>query len=72
MRQALAFVWNHAYHHGILEGVKRSGNLVVVITNELLCGRKMELGVCILNVIGKSGGNLAAVSVTTCFCCGRK
>ena len=31
------------------EGVKTgSGNLVVFITNELPCGRKMELGVCII------------------------
>lgn len=56
----------------MLKGVKRSGNLVVVITNELPCARKMELGVCILKVIGNSGGNLVAVSVTTGLCCGRK
>lgn len=56
----------------MLKAVKRSGNLVVVIVNELPCGREMVLGVWILNVIRTSGGNLAAVSVTTGLRCGGK
>lgn len=58
----------------MLNGVKGSGNLVVVIINKLPCGRKIELGgVWILNVIRRtSSGNLEAISVTTDLCCGGK
>lgn len=56
----------------MLKAVKRSGNLVVVIVNELHCGREMVLGGWILNVIRTSCGNLAAVSVTTELRCGGK
>ena len=52
--------------------MKRSGNLVAVIVSELPCGGKMVLDVWILNVIGTSGGNLAAASLTTGLCCSGK
>lgn len=58
----------------MLNGVKGSGNFVVVIINKFFCGRKIEFGgVWILNVICCiSSGNFEVIFVIIDFCCGGK